>query len=113
MRQISLKNIIRNSAIVLAAFCLPYTAFSSVAQDIPSAQTPQTSIQTKPHETQYLLREYNGSLAVFRNDNLNNPYALYSVAVGALPDGDREHLKAGIIAAGEDELRQLLEDYTS
>jgi hypothetical protein len=89
-------------AIVLAAFCLPYAALS-----VP-AQKSQKPLQ----EIRYTLREYNGELALFREDE-PVPCALYDVPVDLLPEVDRVQLRSGISVSGDDELRRMLEDYTS
>ena len=107
MARTAFKDIVRRTAIVLAAFCLPYTALSASAQ-----VNTQNETSPEPQEIRYLLCEYNGGLAVFRDDE-PEPHELYSVAVNTLPEGDRIQLQNGIIVSGDEELRRLLEDYTS
>jgi len=105
MQSVSLRDWIRRTAIVLTAFCLPYTLVSASANE-----NPQPQLMSSEHR--YLLREYDGELAVFR-ENETEPWKLYSVAVNSLPESDRILLRNGIPVSGEEELRRLLEDYTS
>ena len=96
----------RRGAIVLSIFLLSYVIFS----DTSEVSSPQP-LQEKAQKT-YVLREYEGALGVFY-DGETEPIRVYEVIVASLPDGDRELLDAGIIANNEEELHQLLEDYTS
>ena len=59
----------------------------------------------------YIMREYNGKLAVFNDDG--TVYKVYEINVELLPEYDRKILKKGIQITGEEELRARVEDYTS
>ncbi len=59
----------------------------------------------------YIMREYNGKLAVFNDDG--TVYKVYEVNVELLPEYDQKILKKGIQITGEEELRARVEDYTS
>ena len=60
----------------------------------------------------YLLREYEGKLAVFERGE-EAPSQVFDLDIRLLPPYDQGLLQAGIGAADEKELARLLEDYTS
>ena len=60
---------------------------------------------------QYIMREYDGKLAVFNDDG--TVYKIYEINVELLPEYDQKILKKGIQITGEEELRARVEDYTS
>lgn len=60
----------------------------------------------------YILREYNGKLAVFNGDD-NAPSEIFDVYVNSFGEVDRKALYKGITAYSEEELNRLIEDYTS
>ncbi len=60
---------------------------------------------------QYIMREYDGKLAIFRDDG--SVYKVYEINVELLPEYDQKLLKDGIQITGEEELRARVEDYTS
>ncbi|MDR1805285.1 MAG: hypothetical protein LBQ80_00735 [Clostridium sp.] len=93
-----IRSFVRGSVIVLAAFCLPYAVLSG--------QKP-----AEPQVARYVLREYNGGLAVFTEQG-GEPLEKYDVPVDSLPELDRELLREGLWANGREELRRLVEDYT-
>ncbi len=68
-------------------------------------------IETQP-AVGYILKEYNGELAVFRGDS-DTPYKLLGVPVSIMSDYDRKLLEAGIFTESQSELNRLIEDYTS
>ena len=57
------------------------------------------------------MREYEGQLAVFNEDD--TLYQIYDVNVALLPEYDQKLLQSGISILGADELRARIEDYTS
>ena len=59
----------------------------------------------------YMMREYDGKLAVFNDDG--SVYKVYEINVELLPEYDQKLLKEGIQITGEEELRARVEDYTS
>lgn len=59
----------------------------------------------------YVLREYNGSLAVFRR-GLAFPEEIFSVPVDTLPPDDRKRVQRGIAAHSDAEIQKIIEDYT-
>ncbi|NLP26438.1 MAG: hypothetical protein GX365_03715 [Clostridiales bacterium] len=60
----------------------------------------------------YVLKEYEGKLALFR-ENSEKPYKKLDVDTSTLTDYDKELIRQGIAVKTEKELNALLEDYTS
>ena len=67
--------------------------------------------QTEQFSVSYTLKEYNGFLALFLNEN-SEPQAIYSVCIESLPQTDINLLSQGITVSDLSSLQQLLEDYT-
>lgn len=59
-----------------------------------------------------MLGSFRGYVALFDKGRAE-PRMVYPYAIAALPKADQEALEAGISVAGEEELRQMLEDYLS
>ena len=66
-----------------------------------AAVTPQSAVSEVRSEKSYVLKEYKGKLAVFKENS------------DILPESDRELLKNGITAKSDSELKKLIADYTS
>ncbi len=60
----------------------------------------------------YMLREYQGRLAVFTGEN-KEPDMVFDVYIHYLPEADRELLKQGIAVENYEQLTKLIEDYIS
>ena len=60
----------------------------------------------------YTITEYQGKIAVFKNDD-TIPIDVYDSYVSVLPQHDRELLKNGIRTESTSELQKIIEDYTS
>lgn len=58
------------------------------------------------------LREFDGKLALFVGEG-RYPKKVYDLFVRSLPLEDRSRLAAGIEVSSEEELKSLLEDFTS
>lgn len=93
---------------IISAFRLNYTDNSK------SRNTPQGVTQSKEsQEPKYILKEYNGGIAVF-TPNEDKPKKQYKeVMVKSLPEYDRKLLKTGIKVYSDAELQRLIEDYDS
>ncbi len=74
------------------------------------AKTPPIieELETAP----YVVKEYNGSLAVFRGGS-SSPYKILDCDFSLLSDYDKEYLIEGISVYAEAELNSLIEDFTS
>lgn len=80
--------------------------------DAGENSSSEQSVSEVPVEANYLLREYDGKLAVFTED-LVTPDLVFEVYVRTLPESDQALLQRGIRAASFDELTRLVEDYIS
>lgn len=60
----------------------------------------------------YTITEYQGKIAVFKNDD-TIPIDVYDSYVSVLPQHDRELLQNGIRTESTSELQKIIEDYTS
>lgn len=61
----------------------------------------------------YLLREYEGYVAVWYPAQANYPAMITEIRTDSLPLFDRAALRDGIPAADRDEVMRLLEDFAS
>lgn len=61
----------------------------------------------------YILGEHNGNIAVYRAGQEDEPLAVTDIELGSLRQADREMIDRGILAAGDRELQELLEDLGS
>lgn len=70
--------------------------------------------EEKPEENEassYILREYNGRLAVFENKE-DIPEEILDVSISIFPENDIIKLREGITAESRDELMRLIEDFS-
>ena len=61
-------------------------------------------------EAEYVLREYEGCIAVFASVADTSPVSLTDIEVATLRDADRQILKTGLAVSNREELLTLLED---
>jgi len=85
---------------------------SGVEREVPrqTRGTQRESGDDKPY--QYMLREYDGRIAVFPAES-EEPELVLDVLVKYLPDFDRTQMQQGIHVKDYEELVRLIEDYTS
>ena len=76
----------------------------------PSSSAPSPLEQ--PDAYPYLLKAYNGKLAVF-TDDLIHPNLVFDVYLKTLPEFDQVQLQQGIRVQTYEELTSLIEDYIS
>lgn len=60
----------------------------------------------------YLLKAWNGAVALFVGDS-GEPLTVYDVSVQSLPEEEQLLLQAGIAVGSDEELQEILENYTS
>lgn len=83
--------------------------FVRINNDIERKETETTY----PHQnTQYTVKDYNGKVAVFENDNIY-PQNVYDSYTSVLPENDQKRLREGIVVTNTAELQRIIEDYTS
>lgn len=85
---------------------------TSIVESVPQpSSTTDSSTQSAPVSS-YLVKEYNGKIAVFREGE-STPFRITDVSVNTLPYADQVDLKDGIHASDDVKLVQLLEDLCS
>ena len=78
-----------------------------VGGDMSTSDIAQTTVD----EYIRILKEYEGKIGIF--NEAGSLVDMIDVYVKTLPETDRRLLKEGIILFSEDELRSLIEDYSS
>lgn len=85
-------------------------------QESPAEFSSGASAEALPSEDTsgypYLLRSYDGKLAVF-TDDLVEPDLVFDVYVRTLPEYDQQQLERGVRVKDYDKLTALIEDYIS
>ena len=98
------------TAMTISAVIILLSAAKGVEQQKSTAMAKQASM-TAQDETGFVLGEYNGRLALFR-EHSSKPYRLLETELYLLPEADQQViLSGGIVVATEEELRRLLEDW--
>ncbi len=99
------------TAMAISAVLILVSAAKGVAHDKSEAAAKQAS-QAAEEAVGYMLGEYNGKIALFREDS-TRPYKVLDMEVYLLAEEDLEALRDGIIVDTEEELLQMLEDWDS
>ncbi|MCI8648854.1 MAG: hypothetical protein HFG20_01925 [Anaerotruncus sp.] len=111
----------RNAILIsLAGILLVSLITIGIVYAIPQKQPPELSPSSMPappvvEDTTgypYLLRTYEGKLAIFTND-LVTPDLVFDVYVKTLPEYDREELERGVRVEDYEKLIARIEDYIS
>ena len=71
-----------------------------------------TSYAYNKDSTKYIISDYNGKLAVFKED-LALPENIYNIYISSFSEEEQSNLKEGIKINNENELQELLEAYLS
>lgn len=121
-RRIILSLTIAIAALLLGLVLAFFSRSTSSPQPQPSSDPQQTTqsaappIEKEPEPIHspsgYLLRSYDGRLAVFREGS-DTPEMIFDVYTRLLPQSDRERLEEGISAPDYETLTRLIEDYIS
>ncbi len=91
-----------------AAYALP----QEVPIDLVPSSVPELTVSEDTSDYPYLLRTYEGKLAVFTTD-LVEPNMVFDVYVRTLPATDQKALENGVRVETYEELTALIEDYIS
>ena len=91
------------TTVLLMIFLFGVFFFAFAGGTVSSAASPQPA---------YILREYQGKLAVFL-PGFDTPEQVTDQPVSLLPDWDQAELRAGVPVTDEEALSRALEDYTS
>ena len=102
----------------LLAFALFVSVIMIAATIVTSAvRNAEASALASVHQTGaasgYILRAYNGHIAVFYGDIIDSPGIETTIEIGSLRTVDREKLEKGITVNSYDEVLKLLEDFGS
>lgn len=88
------------------------TTLFSCSREDTNANTAPTEIQQATEYQTYIVREYNGMVAVFYSGQ-DKPFKVTDRYVSALPQQDVNALQQGIRVDTDESLRKLLEDLCS
>lgn len=112
---INLKNINHTISFIFSfisrTMFLPLSLCSAILAGCIFLKPTEDSLHSEPSSLKYTVREYNGQVAVFRDEN-TVPDRILDVYVITLPESDAERLKDGITAEGNDAIRSLVEDFS-
>ena len=98
------------TAMTISAVIILISAAKGVEQQKSTAIAKQASMAAHD-ETGYVLGEYNGRVALFR-EHSSKPYRILDMETYLLPEADLEAIRSGgIVVETEEELRRLLEDW--
>jgi hypothetical protein len=87
---------------------MPYNSTAN----IPSSQETSGIIAMASKTDTYILREYEGKIGIFLNDNAE-PYQQIDVDVSTFSQEDQRLLKEGIKVYSTEDLNRKIEDYES
>ena len=93
-----MKRLFRLLSVFIGSFSLAFIVASSA---LPQNQT----------NSQYIMRDYNGRIAVFRNGE-SSPEEVFDIFTSSLPKEEYERLMSGISVKDDSELQKLIEAYT-
>ena len=79
--------------------------------DAPQDDPPPPSSPEESATPSYMVRSYQGRVAVFRFGE-DTPLEIRDSSVHQFPEADRQLLAQGIPAYSEEELHRILEDYS-
>lgn len=102
------------SAMITSAIIIIASVSSSVERQKVKAreQLTQTVTETTPAEIGYVLKEYQGDIAVFRGTS-QTPFKFLGVNLNLMSDYDKVLLHDGIFVQTTKELNAIIEDFTS
>lgn len=108
-----LSSIFLAAAVVLSCIAIGLSLyFQNQGEESLAHASPSSSASAISGEQGYLLQEYQGHLALFQKGS-DTPLEEYEVSVAQFSDYDQALLKKGVYAQTEEELRKMVEDYTS
>lgn len=96
--------------LIPVAICLLVATFIIYTNN--NSNQLEKEIITETKTTYYVIKEYNGRIALFVNNN-ELPKETYEIFTSSLPSEDAEKIRKGITVTNENDLQRILEDYTS
>ena len=95
-----MKSTIKITAVVLAVCAAAVLTVSAITQ------------RAEPDASEmYVLRDYNGRIAVFACDE-DEPLEVFDIFTSSLPKSEAERVYKGITVEGGEALQRLIEDFT-
>lgn len=76
-------------------------------------QNDDLNFEDKSKISGYIIKDYEGKIAVFDINDEEKPSKITPISVKDLPEADKNLLKEGIFAENEEVLNSILEDYCS
>jgi hypothetical protein len=111
MLKITMKAAVLSFAVFASVMMLVALVITSLVRNA-AAGIPASVTETQA-DNGYLLRAYNGHIAVFYGEIKDSPAIETTIEVETLRAVDREKLEKGIQARSYDDVLQLLEDFGS
>ncbi len=104
------------AVVIITTFALTIGQKMQPGESAPSEAEPiEKKVEQAPkaqREFEYLLKEYEGRLAVFFHEE-EAPQTVFDVYVSTLPEYDRGQLQQGVPVKDYGELLKRIEDYIS
>ncbi len=113
-----MNKLVRNSvyaicALILLVFAFKFAFFKNKNLDEELIENSLSVKTSQPvEEYKYILKEFNGKLAVFEIDE-KTPKMIFDVTIDSLPEVDALALKNGLKIKDEQELNDRIEDFIS
>ena len=99
------------AAILAAALLIAVMLTGHVLGAFDGGQPEERAVNVSGRPDKYTLKLYDGKIAVFLGDDLENPAAVTGILASELRAFDRQLLEQGIEAGSYEELLRLLEDF--
>lgn len=112
MRKTILIPLLIIAAVSVLAIGAAYVLPKDTPQPIADSSIPEPVNSEDTSDYPYMLRTYEGKLAVFTDDPVT-PDMVFEVYVRTLPEQDQEELRLGIPVKTFEELNALVEDFIS
>lgn len=96
----------------VCAFVLSAAMFVSAAAGADGDSPQQRQASSGAPQTSYVVRRHLDRIGIFRNSG-GEPLRVLDVRICDLPAEDQGMLECGIMVGSEEQLRLLIEDYTS
>ena len=101
--------------LVCGVFCMSFIVIDALSAPAAANENKSAagtgSASSKAVDT-FIVKEYDGRIAVFTAGSFS-PDKVYDTHVSQLPEYDQNLLVDGILANDREELRKIIEDYTS
>ncbi|MDP4108980.1 MAG: hypothetical protein Q8878_03015 [Bacillota bacterium] len=89
------------------------TPNSSISAPHAQEQKESPAAEEKEAEGKYIMKMYNGNVAVYDASAQDSPLYVTGIDGRTLRDADREAFEKGVVVGSDEELASMLEDYGS